>query len=117
MDNTQSESGSLNIAVLLFVYSPEGVKNVGYALLFYPLTGIFHRIPDAYTVDCLTFTSNREGNSPFAGILHRIAQQVDQNLLNTHLVPTKHTWDGGIHLQLKFQSFFLRLDPYHVDDL
>ena len=116
LNDAESQSRSLNITVFLLVHPPERVENIGNILLLHALAGILHRIPDPHAVDPLPLTPDGQGNGAFAGILHRVVQQIDQNLLDAHLVSAEHAGNGGIHMELKFQALFLGLDPNHVDD-
>ena len=116
LDDAQPQSRSLNITVPLLIHPAKRVKNVGNILFFYPLSSVLHRVPDAHPVELQALTPDGEGDGALAGILHRVIQQVDQHLLDTHLVSTEHAGDRGVHMELEFQALFPGLNPYHIDD-
>ena len=117
VNDAQSQPGPLDIAVLLLVHPPEGVEDIGDILLLHPHAGVLHGVPDPHLVDRLALTPDGEGDRALAGVLHRIVEQVDQNLLDAHLVPAEHAGDGRVHLELELQPLLLGLDPDHVDNL
>ena len=116
MDNAQPQSGALNVAVLFLVHPLESVKNIGDVLLLYPQSGVLHGIPDPHPVDRLALTPDSEGDRALAGVFHRVVQQINQNLLDAHLVSAEHTGNGRIDLKFKLKALLLGLDPHHIDD-
>ena len=117
VDDAQAKAGALDVAVLLLVHPAEGVEDVGDVLLLHPHAGVLHGVPDPHPVDPLALAADGEGDRALAGILDRVVQQVDQDLLDAHLVPAEHTGNGGVHVELELQALLLGLDPDHVDDL
>ena len=117
LDNAQPQAGSLDQAVPLLVHSLEGVENIGNVFLSHALPRILHRVPHPHPVDRLALAPDGECDRALAGILHRVIQQVNQNLLDPHLVSAEHTGNGGIHMELELQPLFPCLDPDHIDDL
>ncbi len=105
------------MTVLLLIHPSKCVKDVGNVLLLHTLPRILHGIPDAHPVNIQAFASYRQSNDSFTCIFHGIIKQIDQNLLDPHLVAAEHTGDGRIYMKLEFQSLLPRLDPYHIDDL
>ena len=71
--------------------------------------------PDAHIdpdpVDIQPLAPDGEGHGALAGVLDRVVEQVDEDLLDAHLVAAEHTGDGGVHMELEFQPLFLGLDP------
>ena len=117
LDDAQPQAGALDVAVLLLIYPPESVEDIGDVLLLHPLPRVLHRIPDPHPVYRPALTPDGEGDGALTGVLDRVAQQVDEDLLDAHLVPAEHAGDGGVHVELELQALLLGLDPYHVDDL
>ncbi len=115
-DNAKSKPCSFNMAILFLVYSLKRIKKIRYIFFFYSQSSIFNRIPDTHPIQSQTLTSNRKCNRTLTCIFHGIVQQINQNLLNTNLVTTKHTWHRRIYMQPKFQSFLLCLNPNHIDN-
>ena len=105
------------MAVFLFIHPLERVKNIRNILLLDPLSCIFHRIPDFHPVHPQPFTANGKGDGTLFRIFHRIIQQINQHLFNTHLIAAEHAGHGRIHMQPKFQSLFPGLYPNHVHNL
>ena len=116
-DDAKAQSGALNVPVLLLVHAPESIENIGDVLFLHPLSRVLHGIPDPHPVHTHPLTAHGQGHGALFRIFHRIVQQIDQHLLDAHLVSAEHAGYGGIHLQLELQPLFPGLDPDHVHDL
>ena len=117
LHDAQAQAGPLDVAVFFFIHPPERVEDIGDVLFLHPHAGVLHGVPDPHAVEPLTLTAHRKAHRALAGVFDRVAQQIDQNLLDAHLVAAEHTGDGGVHMELEFQALFLGLDPDHIDDL
>ena len=117
LDDAQPQAGALDETVFVLLHPPEGIEDIGNVLLPHALPGVLYGVPDAYPVDGPAFAANGQGDGALAGILHGVIQQVDENLLDPHLVSAEHAGNGRVHVQLELQALFLGLDPDHIDDL
>ena len=114
----ERENGSTeNVLTRQLTEGLKGVEDIRNVFLFHPLPGVLHGIPDAHPVQRHPLTADGQGDGTFLGIFHRIVQQIDQHLLDAHLIAAEHAGHGRIHMQLEFQPLFLCLDPDHVHDI
>ena len=116
VNDAQTQSGSLDVAVLFLIDPFESVKNIRNVFFFDALSRILYGIPDAYPVQRPAFAADGEGNGAFACILDRVVQKVDQNLFDADLIAAEHAGDGRVHMQPKVQPFVSGLDPDHIDN-
>ena len=117
LDYAQPQPGALDVPVLLLVHTLECIEYIGDVLLLHPLARVLHGVPDPHPVHAHPLAAHGKGDGAFLRIFHRVVQQIDQHLLDAHLIAAEHAGHGRIHLQPEFQPLFPGLDPFHVHDL
>ena len=117
LDDGETESRTLDIFVLIHVDALKGCKEIGNTLRFDTHAGIAYRIGDQRDSGVVPLALNLQAYGTLARVFNSIIQDINQDLLDTHVVSEQFRRKVRRYIYRKLEILLLCAYPQHTYDV